>query len=170
MKTCKLFETLNMCNTNLDNEHKLNSYSCSEECPWFGKCFYDVKCPPDDAKLQEYFGGWQKYCVYNMKSHKCNLGGTSYIIVNILHLINPFKVDDIVIFRILKKNKDDDKYVIRYVCKQGNTSNIIGNIKQLNDHISKKCNYSGRLLTTSDFKINNDVSETEEVEDNKLPL
>jgi hypothetical protein len=133
-----------------------------------------MECPPKNSLLETSFGGWQKYSVFEINGKNCKLDNTQYIVLNILHLLNPFKVDDIVIFRILKKNKDDDKYSVRYVCKQGNKQNVCANIKQLNDHIIKKCEYSGRLLTPKDFKINNVKNENTETsvetENNKLPL
>lgn len=154
MSNCKLYETLTRCNTALDKEYNPKSYQCNEECPWFGKCFYDFKCPPKNPNLQKCFGGWQKYCVFEIKNKKCKLDNTQYIITNILHLLSPFKVEDIVIFRIIKKSKDNDNvYNIRYICKQGNKSTLLANIKQLNDYIISKCEYTGRDINTTDFKI-----------------
>jgi hypothetical protein len=154
MSSCKLFETLSKCNATLIDKYNITSYKCDESCPHFNKCFYKVECPPEDSKLQEYFGGWQKYALYDMTSVKdCKFSDASYIILNILHLITPFKPNDIIIFRIAKKNKEDDGYSIRYICKQGNKSTITANIKQLNEYMVSKCEYIGRNITPLDFKF-----------------
>ena len=152
MKCCKLFETLSKTESKLDSEHNPKSYSCTEECPWFGKCFYNVECPPKDPKLQNIIGGWQKYACYQINDKKCLLDWNGCTIINILHLMNPNRVSDIVIFRIAKKNKNDKSYSVRYVCRQGNKIQLCANITELNNYIDKNFEYSGRQLTQEDFK------------------
>ena len=152
MKCCKLFETLSKIDLKLDTEHNPTSYSCTESCKWFGKCFYDVICPPKDNKLQNIIGGWQKYACYQIKDKKCILEWNGCLILNILHLMNPNRISDIVIFRIAKKNKSDNNYNVRYVCKQANRIQLCANLNELYNYISKNFEYNGRQLTTEDFK------------------
>lgn len=152
MSSCKLFETLSKSNITLDAEHQPKCYNCTEECPWFNKCFYNVQCPPEDLKLQHYFCGWQKYAQYDINDKNCKADDNKYIVINILHLINPTKIDDVVIFRVAKKNKDDKTYSIRYMCCQTNKKQLCSDINELNNYLDKKCQYSGRKLVKEDFK------------------
>ena len=152
MSSCKLFETLSKSNCELDNEHNPTSYDCKETCPWYNKCFYSYECPPQNARLQEFFGGWQKYARYEITDKKCHLKSIDCPVINVLHLINPNKIDDIVIYRVAKKNKTKKNYNIRYYCVQGNKMKLCSDITELNNFIDKRCNYVGRKITLEDFK------------------
>lgn len=153
MNCCKLFETISKSGTSLDEEHNPKSYNCTESCPFYGKCFYTVECPPKDPTLQEYFCGWQKYAVYQINDKKCLLDYNGCNVINILHLINPMKAGDIIIFRIAKKNKNDNGFSIRYVCGQSSKVQFCSNLNELNNHLDKKCQYVGRKLEViKDFK------------------
>lgn len=152
MSSCKLFETLAKAGCQLDDEHNPQSYDCTDKCSSFGECFYNCKCPPDEPRLQEFFGGWQKYVCYEIKDKKCTLTSIGCPVINILHLISPNKVDDIVIFRVAKKNKNGKTYNIRYYCTQGNKQRLCADLVELNNYIDKHCNYSGRKLILEDFK------------------
>lgn len=147
---CKLFETLSACVMELNGEYNPKGYSCDENCPFFDKgCFYQVECPPSDKNLQATFGGWQKYAKFTFNDKKATIEN-GYVVVNILHLISPERVSDIVVFRVAKKNKDDT-YAIRYFCKQGGKKHLCTDIKDLNLYIKKYFQYEGRDLNKKDF-------------------
>lgn len=152
MSSCKLFETLSKSNCNLTEEYNPKSYDCTESCPWYSKCFYNCECPPQNPRLQEFFGGWQKYARYDINDKKCVLSSINCPIINILHLISPNKVDDIIIYRVAKKNKTQKKYNIRYYCVQGNKTKLCADIVELNNFMDKRCSYSGRKINLEDFK------------------
>jgi len=149
-ENCKLYETLVKCNSKLDEKHNPKSYECDSNCPFYGKCFYTVNCNPQNAKMQGFFGGWQKYLQYTFNGTK-DVFIDGYHLVNALHLINSSRVDDIVIFRIAKKNKDSEGYSIKYLCKQANKQNVCANLVDLNKYIDKHFEYMGRKITKEDF-------------------
>ncbi len=136
----------------LDEQHNPKCYDCDEKCPWFGKCFYKIDTPLKNARLQNVMGGWQKYIKMDINDKECKLTFNGCVVINILHLINPMKYGDIVIFRIAKKNKNDNKYSIRYVCCQNCKTQLCASLVELNNHMDKKCDYVGRKIELEDFK------------------
>ena len=147
MKNCKLYETLIKCDMELDAEHMPKSYALDENI----EKMYTVQCPPPNPRLQNLMYGWQKYAQYTIHDRKCKLKYNDCTVLNILHLINPEKIDDIVIFRITKKNKNDDGMSVRYVCTQNNKKQLCANLEELNNHLDKKCFYVGRKINKEDF-------------------
>lgn len=148
MKSCILFETLSKVNLTLDGKHTPTSYNMDED---FNK-FYKVFSPPNDCRLEDnLISGWQKYALYEILDKDCLLTLNDCRVLNILHLMSCTKVDDIVIFRIVKKNKKKDVLNIRYICAQGDKYSLCANIKELNNYLDKKCQYSGRKINKEDF-------------------
>jgi len=132
MKSCILFETLSKSNMTLDEKHMPTSYNMDEN---FNK-FYKVISPPSNCRLQDdLISGWQKYAFYEILDKDCTLAQTDNRVLSILHLINCTKVDDIVIFRIVKKNKKSGILNIRYYCVQGDKKNLCANIHELNNYL-----------------------------------
>lgn len=150
MSSCKLFETLSKTSIRLDDEHMPTSYEMDED---FNK-FYRVSCPPSNCRLQEnLISGWQKYALYEILDKNCSAvyNNNNYRLLNILHLMNCSKVSDIIIFRIVKKNKNGVTLNIRYLCSQDDKKMLCASINELNNHLDKKCQYSGRRLNKGDF-------------------
>lgn len=149
MSSCKLFETLSKTPIQLDSKHTPTSYEMDDD---FNK-FYTVSCPPADCRLQfNLISGWQKYALYKILDKDCMVtyNNNDYRVLNILHLMNCSKVSDIIIFRIVKKNKNNE-LVIRYICSQDDRKTLCANIAELNNHLDKKCQYAGRKLNKGDF-------------------
>ena len=150
MSSCKLFETLSKTNIQLDSKHMPTSYEMDDD---FNK-FYKVYCPPQNCRLQEnLISGWQKYALYDILDKDCSVifNNNECRLLNILHLMNCSRISDIVIFRIVKKNKKSDVLNIRYLCSQESKSSICSNIAELNNYLNKKCQYIGRNLVKGDF-------------------
>ncbi len=150
-ESCKLYETLSKANLSLVDKYQPKSYNCDNSCPYFGKCFYRVACPPKDPKLEEFMGGWQKYAQFGFDDKDCKLVYNDGIVRNILHLIHPAKIDDIILMRIVKYNKNKDTYALRYLARQGDKIQVLANLNEMNRYISNTYSYTGRTITKEDF-------------------
>lgn len=103
----------------------------------------------DPPILSSGMSGWMKYrCFYF--DQPLTLHHKSYVIRNILHLMHSSE-SDIIICRVVKFSKKDNKYAVKYVVQQRPKEQICGNINEMNSCLKNAFQYDGRPLVKTDF-------------------
>lgn len=144
-----LFETLSKMKISLEHKDQCVHINDIKDIEFLeGK--YTNQSSFDNNQLCGYKSGWLKYNCYFFQVPLV-VHNRSYKIRNILHLLHSSE-PDIIISRIIRYDKKEDKYTIGYLISQKNKEQICKNIVEMNLSLTNGFQYDGRQLFKSDFE------------------
>lgn len=152
-KSFHLFETLTKLKLVPEFKDKMIRLNDVSDLDCFDN-FYENQYNFSEPMLEQYKSGWIKYSCYFF-NHPISIHNRNYRIRNILHLLHSSE-PDIIICRIIKYNKKEDRYVISYLISQKNKEQICRNIVEMNLSLKNGFGYEGRQLFKSDFEPEKD--------------
>lgn len=148
-KAFHLFETLTKLKLSLEHKGQCVHISDVKDIDYLDK-YYSNQYLFDNNQLSGNKSGWLKYNCYFFE-RPVSIHNRNYRIRNILHLLHSSE-PDIIICRIIRFDKKEEKYSIGYLISQKNKEQVCRNIVEMNLSLKNGFNYDGRQLFKSDFE------------------
>lgn len=148
-KNFHLFETLSKMKISLEHKGQVVRINDPSDINYLDK-YYKNQHEFSNNQLCGYKSGWLKYNCYFFDK-PLTIHNRNYKIRNILHLLHSSE-SDIIISRIIRFDKKEEKYSIGYLIIQKNKEQICRNIVEMNLSLKNGFQYDGRQLFKSDFE------------------
>lgn len=145
-----LYETLTKMRVFPSKDDKMISLDNPEDLNYLNGKFKNYN-EFDNSLLSDSMSGWVKYNYY-VFNDLLKLHHKTYMIRNLLHIIHSAN-DDLIIARVIKFDKKQDKYSVRYIIFKKNREQSCSSLKELNTCLKNSFEYDGRQLTKDDFNI-----------------